>query len=164
MPIKETVMSNEVIASIIGGIIGIAGAYVGARVTTDRTRRFEASANFRSAFAPTLAKLRFVCDNNLNDFRLFLGSEFPNHAAAIEQFRPFIRNSDAFAKAELAYHQHLEIYDCQSIGEPTVEEPAGAGATLWLIKVTHKYSPISSLAEHSKSIIESLLLAAENDC
>lgn len=160
-------MSTEVMAVIIGGIIGFVGgivaAYIGAKVTTDRSRRFEALANFRATFAPTLAKLRFVNDDNLVDFRLFLRSEITKHAAAIELFRPFIRNCRAFDQAERNYLQHLEIFDFHSIKEPTVEEPFGAGAALWLIKVTHRYSKFTVLVEKTSSIIKSLLDAAEND-
>jgi hypothetical protein len=159
-------MSTEVLAVIIGGIIGFVGgivaAYIGAKVTTDRSRRFEALAKFRATFAPTLAKIRFVNDDNLVDFRLFLCSEITKQAAAIELFRPFIRNCRAFDQAERDYLQHLEIFDFHSIKEPTVEEPFGAGAASWVIKIIHKYQKIELLSEKTQSIIKSLLIAAEN--
>ncbi len=159
-------MSTEVLAVIIGGIIGFVGgivaAYIGAKVTTDRSRRFEALANFRATFAPTLAKLRFVNDDNLIDFRLFLRSEITKQAAAIELFRPFIRNCRAFDQAERDYLQHLEIFDFHSIKEPTVEEPFGAGAVSWGIKIIRKYQKIELFSEKTQSIIKSLLIAAEN--
>ena len=94
---------NEIIAAIVGGIIGIVAALVGSFYTTNRQRRFDAVAKLRSAFAPALATIRLGYRQDsygTPTAKRFFKDNLPNHAAAIEEFRHFVCKGNLAAYEE----------------------------------------------------------------
>jgi len=99
---------------MITGLFTIAGACLGAcigyfgasRIATKQARSI-AAAKLRAAFAPELADLELAArkHKDVNVMQL-LHSAFPKHAAAIEEYRPFVRLNDAvpFQKAWEDYY------------------------------------------------------------
>ncbi len=71
---------NEIIAAIIGGIIGIAGAVISSIITTDRQRIIIAGYRLRLAFHDELAALRHGTDDahdiltEVSHFRMTISS------------------------------------------------------------------------------------------
>lgn len=110
-------MPENVINTIIGGIIGIAGTYFGHKLTKAasveniRITEFNrAAAKLRATFAPAQARIFLFNINTPEDGHIlcnFIGEYIPGHAAAIEEFRPFvpISNRDAYQKAWDKYRQ-----------------------------------------------------------
>lgn len=156
-PDGESILSNEIIAAIVGGTIGVCASYFGAKVVASLTRRYEAIAKFRSALAPALAKLRFTTKDNLPDLRLFLKSEHLKHAAALEEIRPFARNNIAFANAEDRYKQQLEKFSFASANESLGEE-----MTMWCIKIVHAGGEAAFIAE-TVSVMTTLVQCVDHD-
>lgn len=145
------------VGHLIGVLLGAGIGYISARSVGDRKAKSDAIAKFRAAFAPTLAKLRFTTKDNLADLRLFLKTEHLKHAAAIEEFRPFIRKCGSFSRAETRYKQHLEKFSFA-----TACEPIGSEMPIWCIKIAHGGGESSFIAE-TVSVIETLVQCADHD-
>jgi hypothetical protein len=93
----------------LGGIVG----YLSARKVSDRNALAAARARFRAAFAPALAMVTAVSikrTSDVTEFNLsgYLKDNFVQHAAAIEEFRPFVQ-VERRASFQRAWEQYLEL-------------------------------------------------------
>lgn len=99
---------------LAGGVVG----YFSARRISTLTARRAACAKFIAAFSPALGVLdkarRHGSDHDRPDASAFLRDAFVGHAAAIEDFRPFILTKDI-----PAYQQTWETY-CETAHAGTV--------------------------------------------
>jgi hypothetical protein len=96
----------------LGGLVG----YCSARRVSDRNSMAVAVAKFRAAFSHTQAQLAIAIRHN-DDFTKpnvsnVLKDDFIRHAAAIEEFRPFVtcKNREAYQQA---WQEYCEL-------EPTI--------------------------------------------
>ena len=98
-----------------GGVVG----YLSARRIATLTARRAACAKFIAAFSPAIGFLdkarRHDSDHDRPNASAFLRDAFVAHAAAIEDFRPFVRTKDLSA-----YQQAWETY-CETAHAGTVE-------------------------------------------
>ena len=102
-PTIPQVLGN-VVATISGGLIGYFSASRIARLNT----RLAAGVKLRCAFAPELAQMRLTRTyKSFNNVKTLLEDAFPRHAAAIEEYRFFVR-----PKYESAYQDAWEAYYC----------------------------------------------------
>lgn len=90
----------------LGGIVG----FFSARHVSERNARATACAKFRSAYSPAYAYVSAYARHRADDpgrpnAAGFLSDSFVSHAAAIEEFRPFVlaKNMDAYQKAWDSY-------------------------------------------------------------
>jgi hypothetical protein len=85
----------------LGGLIGYLSSSRIARLNA----RLSAGAKLRYAFAPELASMRLARTDESGVVDRLLGDAFPGHAAAIEEYRFFVRRQD-----QAAYQQAWEEY------------------------------------------------------
>ena len=74
----------------VAGLIG----YLSARAVSRRNEKVIATAKLRAAFAPALAEIEidrhFKGTHDRPDVEAALKTAFPAHAAAVEEFRPYV--------------------------------------------------------------------------
>jgi hypothetical protein len=100
---------------LISGGFTITGVLIGALITYKIAfslafinAKREASAKLRAAFAHEIASMRLAGANQKTiEVEALLFEAFPRHAAAIEEYRPFVRVKDL-----AAYQQAWENYYC----------------------------------------------------
>lgn len=114
-------MSETILAAIISGLLGVGGAVGGVipgnrlsknasakaisisnsnAISIMRKQEFNrASARLRAAFAPAKAHIRFPQSLGNEEARSFFEKAFVHHAVAIEEFRPFAKDSVAYQNA-----------------------------------------------------------------
>jgi len=99
--------------AIIAGCFTIAGVLLGAWIAHRSSvhllkihARREAGSKLRAAFAPEIAKVRLARVDESIDVEATLKSAFGKHAAAIEEYRPFVKTKDvgAYQKAWQEYY------------------------------------------------------------
>lgn len=90
----------------VGGLVG----FFSARHISDRNAKAVASAKLRSIFAPRLAQLDMALVDDVVAVTLDddIRAAIPTHAAAIEEFRPFVpcRERDAYRKKWDDYYKY----------------------------------------------------------
>jgi hypothetical protein len=118
------------VTSAIAGLIG----YFSAVNISKRNSRAAAVAKFRAAFAPAIARIGFAGDDDASDLKAFFKSESLIHAAAIEEFKPFVSERTNYDKVYGEYCGTLENFAVHG-------ETSDAA---WMIKVVHKYGNINS--------------------
>ncbi|MGA9110891.1 MAG: hypothetical protein WB290_11405 [Smithella sp.] len=114
----------------LGGLIG----FYSSNRTSNKVVRATACAKFRAAFAPAIARISIASESESVEIRTFFKTEVMVHAAAIEEFRPFVCNRDAYEKACNNYHGVINDFAYISSVNQADLEPA-----TWLIKIVHKY-------------------------
>lgn len=134
-------MGETTFAAIIGGIAGgatggifaIIGAYWGSikakiisleainasnknAIDIMQRQEFNAAASkLRAAFAVTKTKLYLAGKSGDVNLREFFDNELPGHVAAIEKFRPFAGDRNAYQEALENYRK--TIYEDDSLGD-----------------------------------------------
>lgn len=80
------------IVSLVGVALGGVVGFASARHISSRNAKATASAKLRSVFAPWLAKLDIALVDSVVAVTLDddIRSAIPEHAAAVEEFRPFV--------------------------------------------------------------------------
>ena len=136
-------LRSPVATTIIGGLIG----YFSAILVSKRNARVAAVAKFRAAFAPAVARIGFAGDDDASDLKAFFKSEILVHAAAIEEFRPFVSESTSYSKTYSEYCEVLKNF------HGDLDEVA------WLIKISHNYggnikSFYSDLLSKTKKVMD----------
>ena len=111
MCIDWTFKPLDVIVSLLGILLGTGlGGLIGyrsARSASEMSLKSSAVAKLRASFAPALAKISLI--KSLYDGEKILVEEFPNHAIAIEEFRPFVGGkNDIYNQAWLDYKKEFE--------------------------------------------------------
>lgn len=92
------------VASIIAsGLIG----YCSARRISDKNTRATASAKLRAAFAPAQVKLSMHRELRNDEIMKYFDEAFFLHSAAVEEFRPFASDGNAYQKAYEEYRNAL---------------------------------------------------------
>jgi hypothetical protein len=89
---------HSIITIISGGIVG----YFSASHASSRMIRSVAAAKFRASFAPALARIRLESDvkrEGTSEIANFFRAAWIDHAAFIEEFRPFVSEGTAYEKA-----------------------------------------------------------------
>ena len=89
-------MPSEIIAAIVGALIGAWITYRFSLGLVTKQNAIEAAAKFRAAFAPTLAMVylaRHHGTHNRPDDDKFIKDNLLLHASAIEEFRIFVPKS-----------------------------------------------------------------------
>jgi hypothetical protein len=92
------------ITSINVGLGGLIGYLSSARIAR-LNARLAAGAKLRCAFAPELASMRLARTDEFGVVDRLLSDAFPRHAAAVEEYRFFVRRQD-----QAAYQQAGEEY------------------------------------------------------
>lgn len=104
-------LSKYLSGGVVGGILGyllktqidhqlaIARIYKAARVSEYN----KAVSEFRAAFAPTIFKFRITAE--VNAIEKMLKEELIPQGIAIEKFRPFVKDKEAYQEAWENYHQ-----------------------------------------------------------
>lgn len=98
-----TDVQATLLGTIIGGVIGVIGTYLGAMKIADRQRFIDAGRRLREAFQDELAILRGPDDC---DAFTLLNSSFKKHLIAITEFRYVLHGNkiESFNRAWLTYH------------------------------------------------------------
>jgi hypothetical protein len=109
----------------LGGLIG----FYSSNRTSNKVIRATACAKFRASFAPAVARISIASESDAVEIRAFFKTEVLVHAAAIEEFRPFVRDSSAYEKACENYYAIINDFAVQKDQEPA----------LWEIKIVLKY-------------------------
>lgn len=110
MPIECAPNIANILASL-GGVIGggLIGYFSASRISRFNARR-EVGAKLRAAFAHEQSLMRLAAlKHKTIEVESLLAGAFPKHAAAIEEYRPFVR-----PKSQAAYQQAWEEYYCAS--------------------------------------------------
>jgi len=107
------------VSAAMGGLIG----YFSARRISDRNTRATAVAKFRAAFAPAQVKLSLPRSIGNTEVREYFDEAFLFHATAIEEFRPFARDSIAYQKACDDYRKTLR--DNDALGDARLRWDSG---------------------------------------
>lgn len=126
---EGVIMSDTILAAVISGALGIGGTilgvFIGGRMNGKTSEaaisasnknainimRMEAfnfaAAKLRAAFAPAQVKLSLPRELGNVEARKYFGETFLVHAAAIEEFRPFVSDSVSYQKACDEYRNAL---------------------------------------------------------
>ena len=97
--------------AVIGGIIGIAGTYLGSVYLVKKQRFFDAGQRLREAFH---AELAILCDpSDTSDPTDILKAAFKKHLSAVAEFRYILSccRLDGFNKAWREYHCYENTCD-----------------------------------------------------
>lgn len=90
-------------ATVIAGFGGAAlGAWFASKTgmkLVGETSKNNAISKLRASFAPALAKIDIAKFHGDTDLREFFDENIPTHAAAIEEFRPFVSDDTAYQAA-----------------------------------------------------------------
>ncbi|MFZ2452714.1 MAG: hypothetical protein WAW36_19570 [Methylovulum miyakonense] len=110
-----------VVSAAMGGIIG----FYSAACISNRNARAIAAAKLRASFAPAQAEIfRAQCIGE-HDLREFFDTAFLEHTAAIEEFSPFVSNSD-MAKYQQARDDYQKtIYANDALGDAKLRWDSG---------------------------------------
>jgi len=111
--------AGTISSAIVGGAIG----FFSAKCISDRNVRAAAAGKFRASFAPAQAKLFSARSIGNHDLREFFGTVFLDHAAAIEEFRPFVSDSVSYQKAWDEYQK--TIYADDALGDANLRWSSG---------------------------------------
>ena len=99
MPIEPGNLSLGVLA---GGLIGTFAGHYLTKSRSMEERRVSAAYDLRAAFAPAIFKFKILSDfNKINDM---LREELVPQGIAIERFRPFVKNKEAYQEAWENYY------------------------------------------------------------
>ena len=105
-----TEIQTIIVTSVISGIMLIVGLYLGylfsrsnIRETIKLTEFKGAGANLRAAFAPAIVKFKITSDTH--EITEMLWEELIPQGVAIERFRPFVKDEEAYQEAWEKYHQ-----------------------------------------------------------
>lgn len=92
MAVEFTLNLGNAIVSLVGAALGGIVGFLSARRISDRNAKATASAKLRAVFAPWLAKLDMALTNSVAAVTLDddIRSAIPDHAAAVEEFCPFV--------------------------------------------------------------------------
>lgn len=104
--------------TVLGAIIGVGGAIIGAFIGAWGTYHFAlsltrdnikvtASAKLHAAFAPEIAQMRLFANGQKIDVRQLLPSAFPRHTTAIEEFGFYVpkEQKEEYYQAWQKYHE-----------------------------------------------------------
>lgn len=118
-------MDSTIIAALIAVVGALAGAWAGAAISRNASARATESANknainimreeehnraaakLRAAFAPAQARISLIDPDRGHPVCNILRELIPSHAAAIEEFRPFVPESDRI-KYQEAWEDYYE--------------------------------------------------------
>jgi hypothetical protein len=95
----------QVLVNIAVLALGALTGYLSASRIARLNSRLSAGAKLRCAFAPELASMRLARTDEFGVIDRLLNDAFPRHAAAIEEYRFFLRPKD-----QAAYQQAWEQY------------------------------------------------------
>lgn len=134
-------MDSTIIASLIGVVGGLTGAFIGSYFTKSsalnavessnknavaimKDQEFiVASAKLRASFAPAQAKLRLPREIGNIEARKFFDDAFLVHASAVEEFRPFASNAVVYQEAWEDYRKAL--YEDDALGDADLRWNSG---------------------------------------
>lgn len=111
--------AGTIVSACVGGGIG----YWSAIRVSKLNARATAVAKFRSSFAPALAKLFRSKRIGEHDLREFFDAVFLDHAAAVEEFRPFVSDGTAYQEAWEDYQK--TIYANDALGDAKLRWMSG---------------------------------------
>lgn len=153
------IIYNAIISFCSVALSVSAGGYIGYRTAisvSNKNSHAAAVAKFRAAFAPALAKLFLADKDDFAEARAFFKEAILHHAAAIEEFRPFTRDSVAYKKAWDEYHDEIGIFSYNH-GSP-VNIPDNIASREYKIK--QKYGNTVSFYSAITSKINKIMHAA----
>ncbi len=120
-------LSNAVVSLagvVAGGLVG----YFSARRIATLTARRAACGKFLAAFSPAIAFLdkarRHGSDHERPDASAFLRDAFVSHAAAIEEFRPYVRTKD-ISEYQQAWDKYCDTAHAGTVGAEFMAESIG---------------------------------------
>lgn len=122
MPVECTVNLGTALVSFAGVIIGGVVGFFSARNISDRNAYATARAKLHSAFAPALAIIYIARHHGTHDcppVDATIKNLLLNHAAAVEEFRPFVSEHDrpAYQTAWEKYRQIAAQCEFSTAGE-----------------------------------------------
>ena len=116
---SESIAIIGAVSTVVAGFGGVAlGAFFSYRVGSNLMTRQElnvASAKLRAAFAPAQAKIRLAKNTGEFNLKEFFDDAILQHAAAFEEFIPFVSDTSAYQKTWEVYWK--TIYDDDALAD-----------------------------------------------
>jgi hypothetical protein len=105
----------SLVSVALGGFVG----FVSAILISTRNDRLRAASQLRAAFAPQMAELRLAGADGPMIEKL-LGDAFMHHAAAIEEYRPYVK-ANARESYDEAWRNYYEVGNSVRFHDYSVE-------------------------------------------